>query len=336
MRDTMKRPSSTDDRMAALAELEQQAWAWLRLLASGKATDDDADRFRHWLRAGPMHKMAYSKVKLNWDAITSSAQAWRHTDPKLAALQAGKRYPPLVQRRMFLGAAVGAVAAAGAAVAYPPLGLWPTPSEWGADYRTATGEQTTIALTDGIEVTLNTQTSIRRQVDGGRTVGVELVNGEAAINLAQAVRPFAVVAGVGSSAAQSGQFQVRYLDGKVCVTCIDGAVRVEHPAGVRALKASQQTIYDAHTISGTAGIDPAQVTAWRGGVLVLNEARLADAIEEINRYRVGRVILLNDAMRDKRVSGSFPIASLDQTLWQMQHAFGLQARALVGGVLLLS
>jgi transmembrane sensor len=332
----MKRPIPVEEHLATPAELEKQAWVWLRLFASGKATDDDADRFRRWLRTGPKYQAAYNKVKLSWDATRSSAETWRHADPKLAALQAGKRRLPLAQRRMFLGAAVSAVAVAGVAIAYPPLGLWPMPSEWGADYRTATGEQRTIALAQSVEVTLNTQTSIRRQIDGGQTVGVELVTGEAAINLAQAGRPFAVVAGIGHSSAQSGQFEVRYLDGKVCVTCIEGAVRIAHPNGARALGPRQQAIYDAHTISGTASIDPARVVAWRDGVLVLNETRLADAIAEINRYRAGRVILLNDAVRGKRISGSFPIASLDQTLWQMQQTFGLQARSLVGGVLILS
>lgn len=318
------------------AALEQQARVWLRLFASGKATDDDADRFRRWLRAGPEHKAAFTRAQAAWEDMRASAETWRHTDPRLAALRSGRPRLSSASRRLFLGSAVGAAAAAGVAIAYPPLGLWRMPSEWGADYRTATGEQRTIALADTIEVTLNTQTSIRRQTDRGETVGVELVSGEAAISLEQSGRPFVVAAGIGRSASRHGQFEVRYLNDKVCVTCISGAVRVEHPGGARTLAARQQVIYDARAISGTAGIDPDQVAAWRDGLLVLNETRLADAIDEINRYRSGRVILLNDAVRGKRISGSFPIAAMDQTLWQMQHTFGLQARSLVGGVMILS
>lgn len=322
--------------MLTPAELERQAWAWLRLLGSGKATQQDADHFRRWVQSNSAHRAAYDKIKLLSDVMKPSIGALRHTDPQIAALHARRLPRPFASRRQFLGAAAGVAAVASVAIVYPPLGLWPTPSEWGADDRTAKGEQRTFALNDHIKVTLNTQTSIRRQLDGGETVGFELVRGEAAIDLTQGVRPFAVVAGIGRSSAQSGQFEVRYLDDKVCVTCIDGVVRVEHPAGLRTLQTRQQAIYDVRTISGTASIDPQKVAAWRDGMLVLDETRLADAIDEINRYRSGRVMLMNDAVRNKPVSGSFSIQSLDQALLEMQQVFGLQARSLVGGVVILS
>ena len=42
----------------------------------------------------------------------------------------------------------------------PPLGLWPSLSELGADYRTGTGEQRTIAFAGDVQIALNTQTSL--------------------------------------------------------------------------------------------------------------------------------------------------------------------------------
>ncbi|MCY1243608.1 fec operon regulator FecR [compost metagenome] len=136
--------------------------------------------------------------------------------------------------------------------------------------------------------------------------------------------------------AESGQFEVRHLEGKVCVTCVEGTVRVEHPAGVRQLQARQQTIYHATSVSGISRVEPQAVPAWRLGVLVFNQTRLTDAIEEINRYRPGRVMLVNDTVRNKPVSGRFAIASLDLALWQLQEAFDLHARSLPGGLLVLS
>ncbi len=58
-------------------------------------------------------------------------------------------------------------------------------------------------------------------------------------------KAFSVIAGAGRSLAESGRFEIRYLDGKVCVTCLEGSLRVEHPAGFRALQARQQMVYDA-------------------------------------------------------------------------------------------
>jgi transmembrane sensor len=227
-------------------------------------------------------------------------------------------------------------AVAGVAVVYPPLGLWPSASEWDADYRTAAGEQRTLALAPQVDLTLNTRTSVRRRIADGQTVGVELIAGEAAVDLKGAGRPFTVVAGAGRNLAEAGQFEVRYLANKVCVTCIEGALRVEHPAGTRALQAGQQAIYDARNVSDVAEINSAEVSAWRKGVLVFRQARLADVVDEINRYRSGRVVLMRADIRNKEVTGHFEIASLDRALTQLQYMFDLHAKSLVGGVLLLS
>ncbi|MGJ7541337.1 FecR family protein [Variovorax sp. LT1R16] len=318
------------------AGLEDQAWNWLRLLTSGDARDVDAQRFRRWVQASPAHRAAYQEVKLRWDAIEPSARALLQLKPDAATVQARASGLPVRGRRVFLGAAMAAAAVTGMAVLRPPMGLWPAPDEWAADDRTAAGEQRPLRLSDGIEVTLNTRTSVRRQTEDGQPVGLDLIVGEAAIGLKPGGPPFAVVAGVGRSQAMSGQFEVRHLEGKVCVTCIEGAVRVQHPAGLRSLTARQQTVYSTSAISGIAHIDPRTVSAWREGMLVFDQTRLEDALAEINRYRAGRVVLMNDALRGKPVSGRFAIAALDLALWQVQEAFGLQARSLPGGLLLLS
>lgn len=327
-----------DDRALPADTLQEQAWVWLRLLTSGRASTQDGERFRRWVRSSPAHQAAYNDVKRQWDAVKTEAATLLRVAPEIAATPLRSPRPQRARRmdrRAFFGVAAGA-ATAGVAVAYPPLGLWPAPSEWNADVRTATGEQRTLAVADSVNITLNTQTSVRRQLAGGHTVGLDLIAGEAAIDLQHATRPFTVIAAAGRSSAQSGHFEVRYLNGKVCVSCLEGTVRVDHPAGNRLLQARQQVAYDAVTISGVAAVDPVVASAWREGVLLFNETRLADAIAEINRYRPGRVVLVNHAMRERTVSGRFPIRRLDLALWQLQRAMHLHARSLVGGVLLLT
>jgi transmembrane sensor len=48
------------------------------------------------------------------------------------------------------------------------------------------------------------------------------------------------------------------------------------------------------------------------------------------------VVLMATAVRDKTLSARFKLASLDTALLQIERSFGLSARALPGGVLLLS
>ncbi|OHV97082.1 hypothetical protein AKG95_07255 [Janthinobacterium lividum] len=328
-------PPKNSSHATSPSGLEAQAWDWLRLLTSGDAREVDAQRFRRWIKASPLHQAAYNDVKRRWDAIEAPARELLRVKPEAATVGACRPRPVPVGRRAFLGAAISAAAVAGVAVLHPPLGLWPAPDEWNADDRTATGERRTLAPSAGVDVMLNTRTSVRRQTDGGQLVGLDLITGEAAIDL-KGGRAFAVVAGVGRSLLESGRLEVRHLNDKVCVTCIDGSVRVEHPAGTRQLHARQQMVYGASSLGDIASIDPKTVSAWRQGMLVFNQAPLVEVLAEINRYRSGRVVLMNDAVRNKPVSGRFSTASLDLALWQLQESFQLHARPLPAGLLLLS
>ncbi|WP_185545948.1 FecR domain-containing protein [Variovorax sp. KBW07] len=320
----------------------QEAWEWLRLFHSGAVKPQDAERFRRWVASSPSQAAAFRQARAQWAAIGPASAELLRTNAEAAAFHARHLPRPVLPRRAFLGAAVGAAAmagVAGVAVFHPPAGLWPAPAEWGADYRTATGEQLVVGLAERVEVTLNTQTRIRRRMAGDETTGIDLLAGEAAIDLPSTDSGgpgFSVTAGVGRSVAGAGRFEVRYLDGKVCVTCIDGGVRVEHPAGTRELRARQQAVYDGSSLSSVALVSAANLSAWRKGELVFTQTRLSDVLDEINRYRPGRVMLMNAAARNRPVTGSFYIASLDLALAQLQHAFDLEARSLPGGVVVLS
>ena len=333
---------SNDRALPADDDTRRQAWEWLRLFHSGAVKPQDAERFKRWVARSHLHAAALREAKAQWAALGPAAAELLRTNAEAAAFHARHRPRPALPRRAFLGAAAGAAAmagVAGVAVFRPPAGLWPAAGEWGADYRTATGEQLVVDLSERVQVTLNTQTRIRRRTADGHTTSVELLAGEAAFDLPSRGRgeqAFGVVAGAGRSLAAAGRFEVRYLHDKVCVTCIEGAVRVEHPAGTRELGARQQTVYDGKSVSGVALVGGANLAAWRKGALVFTETRLSDVLDEINRYRPGRVLLMNTAARDRPVTGSFYIASLDLALAQLQHAFDLQARALPGGVIVLS
>ncbi|WP_398496218.1 FecR family protein [Variovorax sp.] len=332
--------TSVDERVGTADDLQRQARVWLRLLTSTDVKAYDTEGFQRWLRISPAHKAAFGEVKQRWDALEPASRAFLRTHPDAADAHRHALQAPRRGRRAFLGAAVSAAAVAGVAgmaVAYPPARLWPAPDEWGADERTATGEQRALALAaDRVRVTLNTQTSIRHWPAGEDTPGIDLLAGEAAFELVPDSPPFAVMAGAGRTVARSGRFDVRYLDGKVCVTCMEGALQIEHPAGNRVLGSRQQTVYDAHAVGGVAGIEPAIVSAWQRGELVFNEGRLIDVIAEINRYRSGRVVLMKTSVQNRPVSGRFLVASLDSVIAQLQQMFDLHARWLPGGLVVLS
>lgn len=316
--------------------VRKDAHAWVSRLSSGHVTQSDAQALRRWLDISPQHQAAFGQARDQWRVLRPALGRVLEADAAVAARHRRAMGAPRPGRRWFLGGAASALAAAGMAAVYSPLGLWPAASEWGADYRTATGEQRDLALSDRVSVAMNTRTSLRQVSQDGHVVGLDLLAGEAAITLQPAKR-FVVTAGDGRSTAESGgRFEVRYVNGKVCVTCVDGAVRVEHRAGTRLLQSNQQAIYDDRALSGIADVDPHDVLAWQRGELVFKRAPLAAVVDEINRYRPGRVVLLASSTPGSTVSARFRIAELDTALAQIERTFGLRARALPGDVLLLS
>jgi transmembrane sensor len=59
---------------------------------------------------------------------------------------------------------------------------------------------------------------------------------------------------------------------------------------------------------------------WREGYLQFDNLPLQEAVEQINQYRQGRVVLLNTALANKRISGLFRLDALDQAVASLKDA----------------
>jgi transmembrane sensor len=241
-------------------------------------------------------------------------------------------------RRLVLGGSLAAAAAAcGYAVVKPPLDLWPSLAELTADYRTTTGEQRQVLLPDDVAVHLNSQTSIALRAANGNADRVELIAGEASFATVDPNRPLVVLAADGRAVAGNAQFNVRRTEAAaVFVSCTGGHVQVECRAEARTIGPGRQVRYDENGFGDVATIDPELVTAWRQGVLIFRLTPLGDVVDEINRYRRGKVILLNAALARTPVSGRFRIDHIDEIILRLNQAFGVKSRSLPGGIVLLS
>ncbi|MDE1172062.1 MAG: FecR domain-containing protein [Parvibaculaceae bacterium] len=337
-----------DDAIERLAPLEREAQAWVMRFASGEATPADIEALKQWHGQSPAHAEAFVRASRLWDALGAAGQRAARQN----ALPAGAEVLPFIQRpavprsiipqsmgrRAFLG---GALAASAAGIGYlavrPPLDLWPSFVELTADYRTATGEQRQIRLASGVAIVMSAQTSVAmrpREDDAGH---VELIAGEATITTGRnASAPFVLVAGGGRTSASQASFDVRYIGPTVCVTCLHGEVLVEQGRAARALQASQQLVYSAQGLSSIRAVDPAVVTAWRDGFLVFHGTPLAEAVEEINRYRRGKIIVTNEALGRRLFNARFRFENVDEVVGQIQQVFGAGVTSLPGGIVLLS
>jgi transmembrane sensor len=329
---------STDER----EPLQREAWKWVLHVTSGAATKGDIAALRAWQAENPLHAEAFAHASRRWQTFGPVLeQVAQQREPKVATPGLSAASSPeagavrSLPRRAFLGGALAASAAVGAGVALrSPLGLWPSYREFTADYRTGAGEQHSIVLAGAGKVEMNTRTSlnIRDAVPG--VDRIELIGGEAAV--ATGARPVEVLVGDGRVLADVAQFNVRYDDAGLCVTCVGGSVRVEQSGQSVTMLKSQQLVYTRHSFSRTTAVDPAVVTAWRDGSLLFRDEPVAHVLEEVNRYRRGRIILMNDALGARRITAHLKLDRLDVIVTQLMETFGARITTLPGAVTIVS
>ncbi|WP_434031362.1 FecR family protein [[Pseudomonas] boreopolis] len=327
----------SDERIRTVSPLEREAYAWIALLTSGQATAADADALKAWCAISEEHRAAFAKAQRLWRQIGSAGQDVANWKPLAAPGAARGRGGPLLRRRAFIGGALAAPAALVALAAWrPPLGLWPSLDELRADYRTSTGERRQVQLAGRAVVEMDAQTSLR--VADGPVQAMELVAGRAGVRLSGA-RPFTIRAGNGCVVldGDGARVDVWRSGERVQVSCLAGTARVEHAGPhVLNLQARQQVAYTRDAIGGLVAVDPADVAAWQQGVLVFRQAALAQVVDELNRYRPGRVVILDDQVARQPVSGRFSVDDPDAVIEQLRLALNLDVHAYPGGVVLLA
>ncbi len=316
-------------------ELQQEALARMRHLVSGTATIQDVEETKRWQRECPAHADAFAFATRLWERLGPAGRnVLERRDEQFVASCSPIARQRLTRRAMLAGAVA---ASAAYVIVRPPLELWPSFSELAADYRTATGEQRRIALADGASVELNTRTSISLRHAVGGNDRIELISGEAAISTGrQSTWPLVVVAGDGRISSESASFNVRYDGHASCVTCLEGTVRVEHHDAALTLVARHQVTYADRVLEGPIAIDPGVVTAWQEGILVFHQTPLSEVVAEVNRYRPGKIVVLNAELGRRPVNARFHVANVDEIMSLAQGVFGAKVTLLPGGLVLLS
>jgi transmembrane sensor len=310
--------------------LQREALSWLSRISLGHATADDLADLRRWRDLSSAHAAALARA----------GQFWRALEAPVAALvrdgAVDRRAGSQTSRRAFIGgSAVAAAAVAGAMMVRPPFAMWPSFAELAADHRTGTGEQLHLTFGDAVSVDLNTRTSIALQ-SGEQDQRLELISGETAIVVGSgASKSFVVAAADGRITASRATFNVRRTGPAVDLTCIDGEVAVVCGGRELIVRAAQRVSYDPRGLGEIAATDPAIVTAWRDGMLVFHNTPLADVIDEVNRYRPGRIVLIDAGLGERQVTARFEIKRLDTVMSQIGRVFKVPVRALPGGLVLV-
>lgn len=95
-------------------------------------------------------------------------------------------------------------------------------------------------------------------------------------------------------------------------------------------------IYGGKRFVLNEGTDLAAVESWRDRILVFDGVSLAAAIDEINRYRPGRLIVTSAALGRRKVQARLRVEQLPEVVAIIEATYGAKATVLPAGIVLLS
>jgi transmembrane sensor len=306
----MTHPANDIEERAARFLLSREEPGW-------SEADDAA--LGEWLDESPAHKVAFWRLEHGW-AMTG----------RLASLRPAAS---TTRRRSFAGLAwrPTAIAASLAAVAITAVFAVGANGLHASSYRTEVGGHATAPLKDGTRIELNTDTRLRAAVDA-HARRVWLDRGEAYFEVSHdPSRPFVVDAGTRKVTVLGTRFSVRRDGDRVTVAVVEGRVRIE-PTGPSASGAPQVITGGDMVVAQGPSILVAPRSAqkvaselsWRRGMLTFDQATLAEAAAEFNRYNTKTLVIADPVAAKIRVGGAFESDNVQAFARLLHSAYGLQ------------
>ena len=312
-----------------------QACAWIARLRSDAATAADQREFTRWLNRSAQNRHAFDAMTELWGDLGALAhmpidELYPESQPAARPLKKADVSPANSWNftQWLLGGGLVATCLV--------IALWIGNQQLGVGtfdeqiFTTRVGETRSVVLSDGSRVQLNTNTELR--VDYRRQERrTQLLRGEAYFDVAlQAARPFTVIAGRANIRVLGTKFNVERNPDSIRVSVTGGAVAVSETQSARGLRPEAVKLTQNQKVS-IAGSGLSEVTRtsaeealdWTHGVLVFEQTPLAEALEELNRY-LKVPAAAAPSVRDRKLSGTFELSDLDNTLKAITTALSLQ------------
>jgi transmembrane sensor len=317
----------TRDCACGQTTVRDDAARWFVRLQEPAIDADEQQRFDAWLNQHPQHRDEFQLLQGLWSAADLLPT------PRLKALV--ETPPTRRERRPMLRYAV---AASVLAVALG-LGLFSGlnhPGGYRAEFATALGERKHVALPDGSVIDLNSRSRLQVRYEKDRRL-IELSEGEAMFSVAHdAARPFVVEAGSGKVTVTGTRFDVRRDVTQTRVAVEQGTVKVQGRDAADnqfiSLTAGLGTHVDAQgKVAAAYAVNPTELTAWRSGKLVFNNASLSEVAAEVSRYRDKPLTVANPAVASLRLTSVFKSDNTDALLKALPSILPVAVRTLADG-----
>lgn len=294
-----------------------QAAEWILRQGDSSWSNKEQAALDVWLAQSSYHQAAYWRLKAGWGRAE-----------RLAALKPGGMRParPSANRGAWPIIRFATVACVVLSVAAGGVYSWSIQERV---FTTAVGQRASISLSDGSRVELNTNSSIGVRM-GFWQRSVSLKHGEAFFDVHHdASRPFSVFAAGHRIVDLGTQFTVQTSGDRLKVTLVQGLARLETVSSAIQHHATDLMPGDV-AVATPNSMSVAKVPenaiaedlAWRQGKLVFNNATLAEAAVEFNRYNSTKLTIETD-IAGLRINGIFDAGSVGPFTTMAKFAFGL-------------
>lgn len=312
-------PGSSDEtRPRVRPQIAAEAAVWVARLHGPDRSARMERECLAWQARSAEHREAFERCTETWQDVPNVS---------LASAYASAGSVPDAAGRASRGRPVRWGVAATLAVLLAGTGVLVEQWRGRGVYSTGVGEQQVVQLQDGTRMSLNTGTRVRVDL-GAQRRSVNVEGGEALFEVGRdPQRPFVVRVGGSEVEALGTTFAVRFTPDDVqprqtlTVTLIEGQVAVRPLAGgggagspapgqaVRLQAGERVRLSAAPAVEAVARVDRPNIDAlmaWKRSEAVFDDAALADAVAEMNRYtRTPIVVRDAAALAGLRVSGLY-------------------------------
>ncbi|MNV67284.1 fec operon regulator FecR [compost metagenome] len=181
------------------------------------------------------------------------------------------------------------------------------------------GERRSVALADGLNITLNSDSAVRLHLSGNAR-GIDLLRGEILVNAESrpGIGALRVDTGYGELRVERARFDVHRTGEGSRLGVYEGSVTLWRDGEWTQASAGERLAFadDGHV--GRHASDPDRL-AWVDGLVVAKDWRLDYFAQYLARQRVG-VIRVDPAVADLRLSGVFPLDDAERALKALEPA----------------
>ncbi len=337
-----------------IEQAEEQAAAWIAKIDRGLLPNEEVE-LGTWLETSPVNGEMLVKCASMWDLLDVlrpiskllpiDSQVFDDASPaQRSAIASGAVNDPFWRKPITIAASAVIASVALLAllmtnvddqeiIANDASSLDISTQSVAQPYATEVGEISTVSLSDGSTLLLNTDSRVLVDFNDS-TRSIDLVQGEVFFDVAKdSNRPFVVNVGEDSVTAVGTAFSVdasglingmRKID-EVIVT--EGRVKLSSQTANLPiyLELGQKALARGESFEVESGSDADSLLAWREGFIVFQGESLTTVIAEIDRYTPLKFHLLDEELASIQVGGFFKTGDLDQLLLVLENNFGVES-----------